>query len=159
VFLASIMVLGAIAASRMKLAFYPEIDFPQIFIQVPYPNSSPSQIEKNIIKPIEEALSTMSGIKHLNSKATADGAEINLQFDWGMKLDMIRAEVGEKVDLVRKDLPADVEMINIFKFNSSDIPIVRARISAPGVDLASNYDLLEKRVKMPLQRIPGVARV
>ena len=44
-------------------------------------------------------------------------------------------------------------------FNSSDIPVVQARISAPGVDLASNYDLLEKHVKMPIQRIPGVAKI
>jgi hydrophobic/amphiphilic exporter-1 (mainly G- bacteria), HAE1 family len=159
VFLASIMVLGGIATSRMKLAYFPDIDFPQIFIQVPYPNSSPSQIEKNIIKPIEEGLSTLSGIKQMNSRATADGAEINLQFDWGIKLDLIRTEVGEKIELVRKDLPQDVERVNIFNFNSSDIPIVQARISAPGVDLAANYDLLEKRVKLPLQRIPGVARV
>jgi len=143
----------------MKLAYFPSIDFPGILIQVPYPNSSPSQIEKNIVKPIEETLATMSGIKRMTSKATADGAEINLQFDWGTKLDIIRTEVGEKIEIVRKELPADVEMINILNFNSTDIPVVQSRISAPGIDLASNYDLLEKRVKVPLQRIPGVARV
>lgn len=159
VFLAAVVVLGAIATSRMKLAYFPNIDFPQIMIQVPYPNSSPSQIEKNIVKPIEEALSTMSGIKNMNSKSTADGAEIQLEFDWGTKLDIIRTEVGEKIDLVRKDLPTDVDKILIMNFSSSDIPVVQARISAPGIDLASNYDLLEKKVKIPIQRIPGVAKV
>jgi hydrophobic/amphiphilic exporter-1 (mainly G- bacteria), HAE1 family len=159
VFLASIMVLGILATTRMKLAYFPDIDAPNIVIQVTYPNSSPTQIEKNIIKPIEETLSTLSGIKNMNSKATADGAEINLEFAWGIKLDLIRTEVGEKVEMVRKDLPPDVERINIFNFNTSDIPIVQARISAPGIDLAANYDLLEKRVKIPIQRIPGVARV
>jgi HAE1 family hydrophobic/amphiphilic exporter-1 len=159
VFLASIIVLGAISTSRMKLAYFPNVDFPQIQIQIPYPNSSPSQIEKNIIKPVEETLATLSGIKRMRSRATADGAEINLDFDWGIKLDLIRTEVGEKMEIVRKDLPPDVERINIMNFNSSDIPVVQARISAPGVDLAANYDLLEKRVKAPIQRIPGVARV
>lgn len=159
VFLASIMVVGFIAATRMKLAYFPNVDFPQIMVQVPYPNSSPSQIEKNIIKPIEETLSTISGIKNMNSTATADGAEISLEFDWGKKLDIVRTEVSEKIELVRKDLPPDVEMINIMNFTSSDIPVVQARISAPGVDLAANYDLLEKHVKAPIQRIPGVAKV
>ena len=101
----------------------------------------------------------MSGIKNMKSTSTADGAEIGLEFDWGIKLDMIRTEVGEKIDIVRKDLPADVDNILIMNFSSSDIPVVQARISAPGIDLASNYDLLEKKVKMPIQRIPGVARV
>ena len=84
VILASIVVLGAIAATRMKLAYLPNVDFPQVMIRVDYPNSSPTQIEKNIVKPIEEALSTMSGIKNMNSKSTADGAEIQLEFDWGL---------------------------------------------------------------------------
>jgi HAE1 family hydrophobic/amphiphilic exporter-1 len=159
VFLASILVLGLISTARMKLAYFPNVDFPQIMIQIPYPNSSPSQIEKNIIKPVEETLSTMSGIKRMRSQATADGAEINLDFDWGIKLDLIRTEVGEKMEIVRKDLPPDVERVNIMNFSSSDIPVVQARISAPTVDLAANYDLLEKRVKIPIQRIPGVARV
>jgi HAE1 family hydrophobic/amphiphilic exporter-1 len=159
VLLASIVVIGSISIVRMKLAYFPNVDFPQIMISVPYPNSSPTQIEKNIVKPIEESLATMSGIKNINSKATADGAEINLEFDWGIKLDLIRTEVGEKIEMVRKDLPADVERINIMNFSSSDIPVVQARISAPGIDLASNYDLLEKKVKTPIQRIPGVARV
>ncbi|MCI0444907.1 efflux RND transporter permease subunit, partial [bacterium] len=159
VVLASIVVLGAIAATRMKLAYLPNVDFPAVFIRVDYPNSSPTQIEKNIVKPIEEALSTMSGIKNMNSKSTADGAEIELEFDWGLKLDLIRTEIGEKIEMVRKDLPADVEHINIFNFSSNDIPVVQARLSAPGIDLAANYDLLEKKIKVPIQRIPGVARV
>src|SRR5580765_4341672 len=94
VFLAAVVVLGGLATSRMKLAYFPNVDFPQIMIQVPYPNSSPSQIERNIVKPIEESLSTMSGIKNMNSKSTADGAEIQLEFDWGTKVDIIRTEVG-----------------------------------------------------------------
>jgi HAE1 family hydrophobic/amphiphilic exporter-1 len=159
VFLASIIVLGVISTSRMKLAYFPDIEFPGIFIQVPYPNSSPQQIEKNIIKPIEEALSTLSSIKKMESTATADEGHIQLQFDWGVKLDIVRTEVAEKIELIRKDLPPDVEHINVLNFNSSDIPVVQARISAPGIDLAANYDLLEKRIKMPIERLPGVARV
>ena len=159
VFLASIIVMGVISTTRMKLAYFPDVEFPGIFIQVPYPNSSPQQIEKNIIKPIEEALSTLSGIKKMESSATADEGRIQLQFDWGVKLDLVRTEVAEKIELIRKDLPADVEHINVLNFNASDIPVVQARVSAPGIDLASNYDLLEKRIKIPIERIPGVARV
>lgn len=159
VLLASIAVLGAIATSRMKLALYPDIELPQIYINIPYPNSSPTQIEKNIVKPVEESLATISGIKTMDSTSGADGATIQLQFDWGTRLELIRTEVGEKLEIVRKDLPPDVERINIYNFTTADIPVVQARISAPGIDLASNYDLLEKKVKMPIQRIPGVAKV
>ena len=54
---------------------------------------------------------------------------------------------------------ADVERVDIQTFNTAQIPVVEARVSAPGIDLSRNYDLLEARVLNRLRRIPGVARV
>jgi HAE1 family hydrophobic/amphiphilic exporter-1 len=157
--LVSLVVLGAVAIMRLPLAFLPTVDAPFISISVPYPNSSPTQVERELVKPLEEALATLSGVKKLTSTASADSARIQLQFSWGQSIDMIRLKVGEKIDQVRKDLPADVERINIQTFNTAQIPVVEARVAAPGIDLSRNYDLLEQRVVNPIKRIPGVARV
>jgi HAE1 family hydrophobic/amphiphilic exporter-1 len=157
--LVSLVVLGAVAITRLPLAFLPTVDAPFISISVPYPNSSPTQVEREVVKPLEEALATLSGVKKLRSTASADMAQIQLEFSWGQSIDMIRLKVGEKIDQVRKDLPADVERINIQTFNTAQIPVVEARVAAPGIDLSRNYDLLEERVVNPIRRIPGVARV
>ena len=157
--LVSLVVLGGVAVTRLPLAFLPTVDAPFIAISVPYPNSSPSQVEREIVKPLEEALSTLSGVKKLTSTANADSAQLNLEFSWGQSIGMIRLKVGEKIDQIRKDLPVDVERINIQTFNTAQIPVVEARVSAPGIDLSRNYDLLEERVINPIRRIPGVARV
>ena len=157
--LVSLVVLGAVAMTRLPLAFLPTIDVPTIAIDVPYPNSSPSQVEREIVKPLEGALATLSGVKKLTSTAGADGAQLQLQFNWGQSVDIIRLKVGEKIDQVRKDLPADIERINVQSFNTAQMPVVEARVSAPGIDLSRNYDLLEQRVINPIRRIPGVARV
>jgi HAE1 family hydrophobic/amphiphilic exporter-1 len=157
--LLSVMVIGGLAMSRMRLAFLPEVDAPFIGIQIPYPNSNPTQIEKEIVKPVEEVLSTLSGIKKLSATANADSAEIFMEFDWGQDLDIIRMQVSEKVDQVRPSLPANIGQVLIFSFNTNDIPVVEARIAAEGVDLSRNYDLLEARVLNRLRRVPGVARV
>jgi len=157
--LVSLVVLGGVAVTRLPLAFLPTVDAPFISIAVPYPNSSPSQVEREIVKPLEEALSTLSGVKKLTSTANADSAQINLEFSWGQSIDIVRLKVGEKIDQIRKDLPADVERINVQTFNTAQIPVVEARVSAPGLDLSRNYDLLEQRVVNPIRRIPGVARV
>ncbi|MCS7312821.1 MAG: efflux RND transporter permease subunit, partial [Acidobacteria bacterium] len=58
VLLVSLIVLGMVALIRIKLAYFPDIEFPGIFIEVPYPNSSPTQIERTILRPIEEILAT-----------------------------------------------------------------------------------------------------
>jgi HAE1 family hydrophobic/amphiphilic exporter-1 len=157
--LVSLLVLGVISFARLPLAFLPEVDFPAIFISVPYPNSSPAQIEKEIVKPMEEALATLSGVRKMSSTATADEASLQLDFNWGDSLDVVRMKVAEKVEEVRPELPPDVEQIFVNTFSTSQIPVVEARISAPGFDLSQNYDLLEKRVVNPLQRVPGVAKV
>lgn len=157
--LLSVLVVGGIAAFRLPLAYLPEIDVPFIGVQIPYPSSNPQQIEREIVKPVEEVLATLPGVKKLNATANADGAELFLEFEWGNELDIVRMLVSEKMDQVRQDLPVGIGQIVIFSFNTSDIPVVQGRISAQGVDLASNYDLIETRVVNRLRRVPGVARV
>jgi HAE1 family hydrophobic/amphiphilic exporter-1 len=157
--LVSILVLGGIAAFRLPLAYLPEIDVPFIGVQIPYPNSNPEQVERQIVRPVEEILATIPGVKTLNARATADQAEFFLEFDWGNSLDIVRMQVGEKMDLVKAELPVGIGEVLIFSFNTTDIPVVQGRISAQGVDLAASYELLEARVVNRLRRIPGVARV
>jgi len=157
--LLSIMVVGGIAMNRLPLAFLPNVDIPFIGITIPYPNSNPTQVEKQITKPVEEALATIPGVKRLGSTSTADSAEFQLQFKWGQNLDIVRMLVSEKMDQVRPTLPQGIGDPIIFSFNTSDIPVVQSRIATEGVDLSKNYELLETRVKNRILRVPGVARV
>ncbi|TDI48255.1 MAG: efflux RND transporter permease subunit [Acidobacteria bacterium] len=157
--LVSVLVLGVIAFTRLPLAFFPDLDFPAVFVTVPYPNSSPQQIEEQIVKPIEEALATLPGVTKMSSQADADQGSIQIFFDWGESVDIARMKTAEKIDEVRSELPDDIEQIFINTFSTTQIPVVEARISAPGIDLSGNYDLLEKRVLNPISRVPGVAKV
>ncbi len=154
-----VVVIGGIALTRLPLAFLPSVDLPFIHITIPYPNSNPTQIEKEIARPVEEVLATLSGVKKLTSRSGADQAEIELRFTWGSDLDIVRMQVSEKIDQVRAALPAGIGDIVIVSFNASDIPVVEARIAAEGVDLSRNYDLIESRILNPIRRLPGVAKV
>lgn len=156
--LTSFIVLGGISLFKIPIEFLPEVDFPQIMVSVPYPNATPEQIERTITKPLEEVLATVPHVKNINSTSHANGAEIHLEFDWGLDLDVIRAEVRERVEQARSELPDDVDRIYVRNFRSSDIPIIEARI-ASGRDLRGSYDLLEQKIKKPLERIKGVGEV
>ncbi|MEM7583649.1 MAG: efflux RND transporter permease subunit [Acidobacteriota bacterium] len=157
--LLSVLLFGSIALDRLPVAFLPAIDFPFIGVEIPFTNTNPTQIEREITKPVEETLATLSGIKRLTSESTADGARVFMQFDWGNDLDILRMQVSEKMDQIKPELPAEIGEIMIFSFNSQDIPVVEARLSAEKVDLSENYQLLEARVLNRIRRIPGVARV
>ena len=61
--LVTVVLVGALSARRLPLAFLPEVDFPALGVEVPYSNSLPAQVEEEIARPIEEALSTLSGVR------------------------------------------------------------------------------------------------
>ena len=157
--LLSVLLFGGIAMSRLPVEFLPEVDIPFIGVQVPYTNTNPAQVEREITKPLEEQLATLPGIKKLRARSDADGAFVFMRFDWGHDLDIIRMQVSEKVDQLKPELPEEIGEVLIYSFNSADIPVVEARISAEGVDLSENYPLLEARVINRIRRIPGVAKV
>jgi HAE1 family hydrophobic/amphiphilic exporter-1 len=154
----SIVVLGALSVPRLPLAFLPEVDFPGLEINIPYPNALPAQVEEEITRPAEEALATMSRVRRLQSWSSAGGSTISVQFDWGEDVGPLRVEAREKLDRIRDLLPRDVDLIQVNGFRSSDIPVLECRIAADR-DLSSSYELLDRRVADPLRRVPGVAKV
>ncbi len=155
----ALVVLGAVSLPRLKMEFLPQVDFPFIGVWAPYPNSVPAQVEKEIARPIEEIMATLGDVNEIFSTSDEDGAFVGVLFDFGRQVDVLRMEVKEKLEQVRPLLPADLRDTYIFTFNSNDIPIMVGRISAPDRDLAGSYDLLERRIINPLQRIDGVGRV
>ncbi len=157
--LVTLLLLGTISVYKLPVEFFPEMDFPFIGIFVTYPNALPSQVERQIAKPLEEVLSTLGDVKQLFSESSSDGAFVGVVFDWGRDVNVLRMEVKEKVDQIRSELPEDIERIQLFTFNSNDQPIMVGRISAKGRDLMGSYDLLEKTIINPLKRIDGVGRV
>ncbi|MGH9866643.1 MAG: efflux RND transporter permease subunit [Candidatus Polarisedimenticolia bacterium] len=157
--LLAIVLVGGIGFTRLPLAFLPTLDAPFIGVQIPYPNSNPTQIEKEITKPVEELLATLEGVKKMSATSTADSAQFQMEFSWGYEIDLVRMQVSEKMEQVRSSLPAGIGEIQIFSFNTNDIPVVEGRIAAAGVDLSRNWDLLESRVANRIRRVNGVARV
>ena len=156
--LLSVVVLGALSAPRLPLAFLPEVEFPGLEINIPYPNSLPAQVEEEITRPAEEALSTLSRVRRIYSNSSANTANIYVQFDWGEDIAPLRVEAREKLDRIRDQLPTDVDVIQINSQRSSDIPVLECRISA-GRDLSNDYELLNRHVADPLRRVLGVAKV
>ncbi|MEM6293265.1 MAG: efflux RND transporter permease subunit [Myxococcota bacterium] len=157
--LISILAVGVMGLVRLPLAYLPKVDVPFIVVSIPRPNSSPLQIQEEVTEPVEEALATLSGIDTLRSESTADSAVFFLEFDWGQELDIVRMQVSETLERVRPTLPEDAQRVTISSFNTADIPVVQARLSATSEDLSESYPLLEARILDPLRRIPGVARV
>jgi len=154
----SMTVIGLIAAFRLPLESMPDIQFPFLEISVPYQGSTPSEVERTVTRPIEEALSTLTGVQRMSSLTRADGVNIDMQFKWGQDTAVKAVEAREKIDAIRADLPSDLTRYQVFKGSTADQPVMNLRVSADH-DLTNAYELLDREVKRPLERLPGVARV
>jgi len=153
-----VLVLGAMSTPRVPLAFLPDVSRPVLEINIPYPNALPAQVEEQITRPAEEALATLSRVRRISSNSSATGANVTVEFDWGEDMATYRAEAREKLERIRDQLPADVDLITVNSFRTSDIPVLECRIAADR-DLSHDYELLNRHVADPLRRVPGVAKV
>jgi HAE1 family hydrophobic/amphiphilic exporter-1 len=152
------VVIGWISSRLLPLEFFPELDAPFVTVNIPYPNSTPEEIEREITRPIEEILATISDINRMVSDSTENAANIFLEFDWGVDTDIKAVEAKERIESIRSQLPLDVERISVQKFNTSDFPVLVMRISS-NRDLSNSYDMLNRHLKRRIERLKGVSRV
>lgn len=152
------IVVGVISSGLLPLEFFPDADNPFINIDIPYPNSTPEEVEQQITRPVEEVLATISGIKRMRSDSGENNANIFLEFKWGTDTEIKAIQAREKIDSIRDQLPPDVERIRVNQFSTSDMTLLQLRISS-GRDLSNAYDMLNRRVKRRIERLKGVARV
>ena len=146
-FFVSMLVVGLIAGARLPLEQFPEVSPPFIFVELPYPGSTPEEVENSIIRPVEEAVSTLEGIKRLESRSSADGGGVFIEFsDWDRDVEVLASQARERIDAIRGELPEDFQRYQVLKFSTSDEPVLRVRLASETRDLSTEYDLIELKL-------------
>jgi len=119
---------------------------------------APEEIENLVTRPLESALSAAPGIYRVNSTSAEGSSNIRLLFDWSINLDEAANEIRTRLDRVRGSLPEGVLPPTIFKFDTSQFPIMYLAVSGDR-DPRELRTFLEKDIQPRLERIPGVAAV
>ncbi len=154
----SLVVVGVISSRLLLLEKWPEIKFAYVNVNVAYPSSTPYEVEQSITRPLEEAFATIGDIEAINSQSTTNGANIGIQFKSDVDVNEKTMLVKEQVDLVKSQLPDDVRRIVVQKAEMGNDAIMQIRITG-NLDLENAYDLLNRYLVRPVERVPGVARV
>ncbi len=155
----SMVAIGLIASFRLPLEAEPEATIPFFFVSLPYPGSTPEEVERNLLRPVEEALATMSGIKSMNSRANSEGGQVQVEFsDWSRDIAIAASEARERIDAVRDELPDDFRRYHVQRWSTTDREAISLRLNSDD-DLTARADLIERSLKQRLERLPGVARV
>jgi len=154
----AMVVLGLVSMSMLGLDLMPELEIPAVSVMTAYQGAGPEEVETLITEPMEDTLSTISGVDEVISISKEGMSAVTLRFNWGEKIDEHVNDVREKIDLIRERLPEEAENPLIFKFDLSMIPIAIIAFTAED-SYADLRDIVDDEIVDPLKRVRGVASV
>ena len=156
--MAATIVFGLVAAQRIGISQFPDVDFPTINISVSWEGANPEAVESDLIEPIEEAVTQVEGVKSITSNARQGSASITVELDLSRNVDLALQDVQTRVSQAQRSLPRDIDPPVVSKTNPEDQPIMWAGVSGPFSQQAVS-DFARYRVKERLQTVPGVGEV
>ena len=156
--MAALAVTGYVSYRKLGVELTPDISFPVVLITTAYPGASSQEIERTITEPIEEAVSTISGVENVRSTSSDGLSSVVVEFKMGTNVDIAAMDVRERVAMAKRKLPRDVQDPTILKFGLGMLPVVTANISADR-PLDEIKAIAEDVVKPNLLSVKGVASV
>ncbi len=156
--LIALVVLGLNSYRKLSIEDMPAVDIPYIAVITTWVGASPEDVEKDVSKFIEDAVSGIDGLKHIESSSLENVSQVILEFNLSVDVDTAAQDVREKLDPVLAKLPEDAERPVIQKININAKPIANIFLSgeAPIDDL---YDYADNTLADRFATIPGVAEV
>lgn len=152
-----IVILGMISFTKLGLDMLPDMDYPFITVVTTYSGVSSEDIEQNITRPVEQWVSTVSGIKNLKSISLEGQSVVMIEFEWGVNLDFAAQDVRDAIGLYEQFLPKGSQKPFVMKFNFSQMPIIAYGITGGNMSLSRLRDYIDNEVATRLERIEGVA--
>lgn len=139
----ALLVFGIYSYSRLPIEQMPNIDLPVVAVVVSYPGASAQSVENDVIKPIEDAVNSISGIDTLQSIAQQNAAMIIMLFDMDVKSTDAVQEVRDKVSAIEANLPSNADKPQILRFDPNALPILSLAIKSDS--LSARTDTADRR--------------
>ena len=156
----ALCVLGVFSYSRLGVEQMPDIAFPGVWMEIAYPGASPEAVEREVLKPLEEAVNSVAGVKRLTSRAQEGMGVMSIEFGLDANMDRAIQEVRDKVAPVQAGFPRDVKAPLLARWNNDNAePVVNAVLVSKTRSPRELSILGENAVGKRLQRVAGVARV
>lgn len=154
----ALLVLGLFSLRFLSVDLYPEITNPSITVVASYPGAGPREVENDVTRVIEAGVGTISNVQKVTSTSQTGSSQIQLQFAWGSNMDTALADVRARLELIKGRLPDTVDNVNVYKFDTTMMPIMNLAVSS-GQDQAALKKMVDDQIQPALERVEGVAAV
>ncbi len=152
------ILLGLVTVTRIGISQYPDVDYPNVTVSVGWPGASPMAVEREIIEPLEQALSQVEGVTKLASQARSASARVTVSFDLSRNVDLALQDVQARVAQAQRQLPKDVPAATVSKSNPDDVAIVTVGVTG-AFSRQMLADVARYQIQEKLQTVPGVGQI
>lgn len=126
----ALMILGLAAMTRLPVSLMPDIDIPEITVQIEGKNTPVRQLENGVVRPIRRQLLQVPNLDEITSDTRDENAVIRMKFEYGTDIDLAFIDVNEKIDRSMNFLPKDFQRPRVIKASASDIPVFYLNVMA-----------------------------
>jgi HAE1 family hydrophobic/amphiphilic exporter-1 len=153
-----VLALAGLAALRgLETDEWPDVQAPMVTVTVPYPGATPAQVERELLRPLEDRVRSVGGLKKLKGTAGDGFALLFAEFVFSKPSSEAVQEVRDAVSAARGDLPSEVEEPVVERFSETDLPVLSIAMGGGRDPLALGVDA--RRIARELRGVPGVAQV
>ncbi|MBU4054280.1 MAG: efflux RND transporter permease subunit, partial [Proteobacteria bacterium] len=154
----ALVVFGLISLSRVGVALNPDVDFPMISVRTLWPGAGPEEVDNEITDALEDAVSSINGIKHISSSSSQNVSYIMVEFELDTDLDVASQEVRDKISGALYKIPADAEPPVVSKMDINAQPIMWISISGQHA-LEYLTKIADEQIRVMFQKIDGVGGI
>ena len=155
----ALAVFGIFALLNLDTDEFPDVQVPIVSIAVPYPGASPESVEREILEPIEEAVSGISGVNKVTSSALDGFANVLVEFVFEKDLQEATQQIRDEVSAIRSDLPPEMEEPILTRFDPADLPIVSLTLSSATMSGPDLTAIADPGITRQLRGLGGIAQV
>lgn len=153
------MMFGFLGMATLKMDLMPNMNIPVALIITSYDGAGPEEVEKLVTKPIEKAVSSVSGLDELQSNSANGMSTVVVQFTSDKNIDSAALDVREKVDLIKSTLPDDANEPVIAQIDINSMASMQISASVDGKDSSEVKKLIDDEIVPRIERVNGVGSV
>ncbi len=157
----ALVAFGVAALLNLQTDEFPDIQQPIVGVTIVYPGASPETVEREIVDPIEEAFSTISGLDWSKTQASAtDGlAQFTVFFDFEKDIQVASQDIRDAISTKRADLPTEMEEPVLTRFDPSQQSVLSLALTSSTIPTATLTRIADPMIVRDLRTVPGVAQV
>src|SRR6266545_7387399 len=155
----TLVTLGIFSYRQLAVDQFPDVEIPVLTVQTIYISASPETVEREVTKRMEEALNTISGVRHISSSTTEGLSAIVVEFRLGVRINNAQQDAQAKINAIRADFPKDMKEPVIQRIDFNAMPIVSIAVESPTADIKVLSSMAEKLIKKRFETVTGVGQV